>query len=110
MTPTQRQTNNKEQKSSWNVWVMLLIGLIGVATSQVDRLFGQGQSAGALETTVKAVCDEVKRIDESGSKRVGLIDSRVGVLEEIATRNKADIAAQNAKLDKIIELLTTRPK
>jgi hypothetical protein len=87
---------------------MVAVGLIGVATSQVDRLLGEGMATGSLATTVKTVCDEIKRIDESGSKRVGLIDTRVGVLEEIATRNKADIAAQNAKLDKIIELLTNR--
>ena len=98
-----------KKQASWNIIIMVAIGVLGVATSQMDRLLGKGVDEGALAKTVEVNSAEIHRVDTKGCEPSKLIGNRVAVLEGLALRNKDDIVGLNKKLDKIIDLLTNRP-
>ena len=113
MTP-QPKTVQKESSVKWNVVVMIGIGLIGVATSQVDRITGKAVDLTKLNAKIESACAEVHRVDVTGCQPSVVVRRDLVALEKDiesntvrSIENKNDMKTLLSQNNEIIRLLTS---
>jgi len=85
---------------------MVIVGVVGLVTSQSDRLFGQGSNAGQFQSDLENLKTEIHRVDTFGCIPSVHVRRDVAEIKTLVDRNKTDVTKLESKLDKIIELLT----
>ncbi len=106
-------TQAKKTTSGYYI-IMACVGLVGVGSTQIEKIFGKGQSDGAVNARIKYISDESHRIKVDGCDPSKVVKEKISKMEQIdaalrndllrvEAANREDHLRIEAKIDRILE-------